>query len=198
MANNPDFVRLADHMVHGLVVDMDGTGWSLSGYDVQPFPEDSQAARFVRQKINAGIIEPASQAEYDEAHPEADDDEDEKEANRMVALVRAAAGRGGAQQEHKVRERENARGTNVQQARAVAKLREAGFEPEDEDADLDTLEYEADLARREALEEESEVTDDPAEQQERTATRAPRKAAGAAKKAPARRGRKAADEESSE
>jgi hypothetical protein len=101
---NPKFVRLADHMVHGMCVDLD-TEWSIAGYDVKEFPEDRDQARFVRSKITAGVLEPAGQAEYDEVH--ADDGEAPSESDvaaaQFVEAVKAAAGT-PVLQEHKVRE----------------------------------------------------------------------------------------------
>lgn len=167
--NAPDYIRLADHMVTGLVVDME-TGWSISGYDVQPFPEDREQARFVKRRINAGIIEPATKAEFDEAHPDVEEDEDEVAAERMVRLVQAAQGRGGTQ-EHVIREREGRGAAKLQRARARAKAEEEGYDLEDgQDAD-----FAADQARREAIvsdQEDDGLTDDDVDaQKERTATR---------------------------
>lgn len=178
MPQNPEFVRLSDHMVSGLIVDME-TGWSISGYDVQPFPaDDREKARFVRQKINAGALEPASQAEYDEAHPEGEGEDGDAEVERLGQALGVAM-RGAGKQEHVIREREMARHGSLQTARAKAKLQEQGIDVED-DASLSEAEYAAEEARLQALADEQEeadlATDDPEEQEERTATRPAKKA----------------------
>lgn len=189
--NAPEFVRLADHMVHGLVVDME-SGWSISGYDVKEFPEDREQGRFVKKAINAGKLEPATQAEYDEAHPEVEEDDDTRQAENFVRLVNAAQGRGGTQ-EHVLRARESGQATKLRAARARAKAEEEGYDIDD-DADEADIDYASDQQRREALisdaEDDGLLTDDPEEQKERTAT-APavraRKASKAAKKSTRRK-----------
>lgn len=180
--SKPEYVRLADHMVHGLVVDME-TGWSISGYDVVPYPEEADQGKFVRQKINAGIVEPATAAEYEAAHPAEDEDEQASEAARLVELVKAAAGRGGGQQEHKMRAKHQGSHAAIQRQRNIARLREQGVEIDDDEAadqaDAE-IEFAVDQARREAIAEDAadndETNDDPEAQKERSATRAPRKA----------------------
>lgn len=69
MPNNtdPEFVRLAERLTTGMLADL-YSGWSISGYDVKRFPEGDAAARFVRENLNAGKLEEASQAEWDEVH----------------------------------------------------------------------------------------------------------------------------------
>lgn len=183
MAKNPEFVRLADHMVHGLCVDMD-SGFSLSGYDVQPFPEEREQQRYVRRQINAGVMEPASQAEYDTAHPESDDDDSDEDADRFVEAVKAASGRGG-KQEHRLREKETGKHEAIRGARERAKLAEAGYDV-DEDEDADDEDFLEEQERREAIaaqqEEDGLDTDDPEEQKEATAERPAAKAEKSAKK----------------
>lgn len=173
---NPDFVRLSDHMVNGCVVDMD-TGWSLSGFDVQPFPENKDQIRFVRRKINAGVIEPASQAEYSEAHPDGEEDTDDDVAKLGDAIARGIRG-GGSQQEHILRQREGARHGAIVKQRNIETLRSQGVDVDD-DADDSELTYAAEAERLAQLEKEQEeaglATDDADEQKERTATRAPAK-----------------------
>lgn len=71
MQTNPTFVRLTDAASRGALADIGGSGWGISGNDVVPFPDDAEAARYVRQKIRLGVLEEASQAEHEEAHPEA-------------------------------------------------------------------------------------------------------------------------------
>lgn len=145
MAKNPPYVRLADHMVHGLCVDIE-TGWGISGYDVQPFPEDADEKRFVRGKINNGVLEAASKAEFDVAHPEPDEDDD-GDAAQFVEAVKAVSARGG-KQEHKIRETEKTRTADIRAARAKASARSAD---DDDDDDDDDDSPEADQARREAV-----------------------------------------------
>lgn len=186
---NPKYVRLADHMVNGCCVDME-SGFSISGYDVQPFPEeDRDASRFVRRKINAGVLEPAGQAEYDEAHPEEEEDENASAARDFVAAVKAVDAKAPSQ-EHLVRQKHGDRLSRIKAARASAN---------DEDDD-----YERESARREALINEADEgdlnTDDPEQQRENTATRpaqTAKKTAGATKKAGGRR-RAAASEDGGE
>lgn len=148
MAKNPPYVRLADHMVHGLCVDIE-TGWGISGYDVQPFPEDADEKRFVRGKINNSVLEAASKAEYDVAHPASDDDDD-GDAAQFVEAVKAVTARGG-KQEHVIRQTEKSRTADIRAARAKASARAAGDDDDDADDDDDDDSPEADQARREAL-----------------------------------------------
>lgn len=70
MSTNPTFVRLTDAASRGSLADVGGTGWAISGNDVLAFPEDAEEARFVRGKIRLGVLEEASVAEHEEAHPE--------------------------------------------------------------------------------------------------------------------------------
>jgi hypothetical protein len=71
VANDPQFVRLNDNLAdHGSLADVTGSGWSIGGMDVQEFPDEEVAAAYVRGKLRLGVLEPASRAEYDEAHPE--------------------------------------------------------------------------------------------------------------------------------
>lgn len=185
MASNPSYVRLSDRMTNGMVADLD-SGFKISGFDVQAFPESREAARFVRRKMNAGVIEPATQAEYSEAHPDDEESEDEAQARSMVDLVRAASGQGGGRQEHLLRQKEMGRHDAIRSARRRAQLEEEGVEVDD-DADTDEMEYAGHKARREALAKEQEEdnlgTDDPEEQEERTATRAPKKQSGPKRRA---------------
>lgn len=171
---NPKYVRLADHMVHGLVVDPE-TQWSISGYDVKPWPDDKEAARFVKKKINQGVLEGAAQAEFDEAHPEGEGDPSEHvdEAAAFVNAVREVQGR-VTEPEHLVQKRIAEHASRIKQARS---------DNTDEDGTG------SDAERRQALisqaEDEGAYDDDPNAQKESTATRArgaAKKATGAAKK----------------
>lgn len=100
MANDPGFVRLANRLTGGMIADVDGgSGWSIAGLDVRKFPKDNkQAARFVRQNLVAGKLEPASRAEWDEAHDKsveealAEQDPDwRKNAGHQEAQIQRAA-----------------------------------------------------------------------------------------------------------
>lgn len=70
MATDPQYVRLSTQLQEGIVCDVQGSGWSIAGYDVKKFPEKKEEQRFVRSKLNAQMLEPASKAEYDEAKGE--------------------------------------------------------------------------------------------------------------------------------
>lgn len=68
---DPKYVRLADHLVHGMRADL-VSGFSIAGYDVVEMPdseEDEDAYRYVKAELAAGRVEQASKAEYDEVHP---------------------------------------------------------------------------------------------------------------------------------
>jgi hypothetical protein len=166
---NPKFICLSDRMQNGMVADIE-SGFKLSGRDVQPFPEDQFQARFVRQKINAGIIEAAGQAEYDEAHPEP---EEADEAQQFVEAVKIASNAKPKVSERKLRAVTAAHRERIDAARRG--------EADDEDEE----DYDEEAARREEIlaEQQEDDTDDPEEQIERSATRAPAKKAAAAKKA---------------
>lgn len=92
MANDPQYVRLNDSLAdHGSLADVTGSGWSIGGMDVQEFPEDDDvAASFVRGKLRAGVLEPASRAEFDECHPEEEPVEVER---KMVVEIPHQEGR---------------------------------------------------------------------------------------------------------
>lgn len=65
---DPKYIRLAEHLNDATQADIaGGSGWAISGNAVLPFPEDDEdAARFVRQKLAIGVLEPAGKAEFDE------------------------------------------------------------------------------------------------------------------------------------
>lgn len=67
MPRNPGYVRLRDSLSLGIQVDL-ASGWGISGKDVRRFPEDPVAARWARRMLNAGVLEEASKAEWDEVH----------------------------------------------------------------------------------------------------------------------------------
>ena len=64
-ASDPKYIRLTKNRQRTICADT-RSGFSISGKDVQPFPRDKARAKFVRRKIVAMVIEPATQAEYDE------------------------------------------------------------------------------------------------------------------------------------
>lgn len=70
MATDPKYVRLTSRLARSILADVQGrSGWSISGYNVVPFPdsnENAAAVRFVRKNLASGKLEPASQAEYEE------------------------------------------------------------------------------------------------------------------------------------
>ena len=69
--DDPQYVRLANRLSRGILADVEGSGWSISGLDVKPFPEGTNAARFVRHALRDGKLEPASRAEHEEVQSEA-------------------------------------------------------------------------------------------------------------------------------
>lgn len=76
MANTPKYVRLTPRLSRNVICDVQGSGWSISGLDVKPFPEgdtekDKAAKKFVRRQIQAGNLEPCSKAEYDDVQEQA-------------------------------------------------------------------------------------------------------------------------------
>lgn len=169
MNDDPKYVRLATRLQEGIVADVLGSGWSIAGLDVRKFPEkDKEAQRFVRSRLNSGLLEPASKAEWDEVHENPVEDERKKQRPNDVAPV----------QESKLQQ---------VAAEASAELaRKRGVDPEaqfQEDLEADH----ADRAQRlEEAEEAGLNTDDPEEQ----------KAIGTGQKKGGKKGKKKADEES--
>lgn len=80
MANDPSYVRLANRLSLQVIADISefGSGWSISGLDVKEFPEDTEAARYVRLKVGQGVLETATRAEFEEV-------QDDEEAANVVA-----------------------------------------------------------------------------------------------------------------
>lgn len=64
-STDPKFIRLTRNRQRTICADT-RSGFSISGKDVQPFPKSKERAKFVRKKIVAMVIEPATQAEYEE------------------------------------------------------------------------------------------------------------------------------------
>lgn len=75
MASKVKFVRLSDRLSRGCLVDVKKSGWSIAGYDVKEYPDDDwpTAQRFVDKSLREGKLEEASQAEWDEVHPDGED-----------------------------------------------------------------------------------------------------------------------------
>lgn len=166
--NDPSYVRLATRLQNGIVCDVESSGWSIAGLDVKPFPEDKQAARYVRAQLNAGKLEHASKAEWEDAH----DDSVEQEVLRQRPDYR-----------------EKASGVQEGQIQQVAREARARIEEKlgvDADAEFEEL-LELDAAdRQERLREQEEAglnTNDPEEQKARTTGQKPRKTGGKKKSA---------------
>lgn len=66
MPNDPKYVMLANRLTGGILADIEGSGWSISGLDVKEFPSTDGAARFVRHALREGKLEPSSRSEFDE------------------------------------------------------------------------------------------------------------------------------------
>lgn len=64
-ATTPKYVRLTQHMLLGCHVDIN-TGWGISGRDVQEVPDNPAVQAFVRAAQSRGILEEASEEEYNE------------------------------------------------------------------------------------------------------------------------------------
>lgn len=87
MADAPKYVRLTNRLSGRTCVDLN-SGWSISGLDVVEVPErkaSPNAHRFIREKLNRGILEPASRAEYEEVQ-EAAEESRERFSDRLEAL----------------------------------------------------------------------------------------------------------------
>lgn len=72
MANDPKYVRLAEHLTRGMRADLN-SGFSIAGYDVVEMPdkdEEPERYKFVKGELNVGRMEAASKAEYEEVHPD--------------------------------------------------------------------------------------------------------------------------------
>jgi hypothetical protein len=119
MAENPKYVRLSAHASRGMRADVKGSGWSISGRDVLPFPKRSDEKKFVRSLLNKSVLESASRAEYEEVH--GDDD-------KLVS--EDAVGH----QEHRIHEAAAAR---AEAAAAEREFSESESEEDDDDDEED-------------------------------------------------------------
>lgn len=151
-SDNPKYVRLASRLSRGMQADVQGSGWSIAGLDVRGFPEDFQAARYVRGLLNSGVLEPASKSEWDEVH----DSELEEEVLRQNPDFLVQQG---------VQE------ARIQMAASKASARVAAARDLDEEAQADAS-FDARVeSKKRRLEEQEEAglnTDDPEEQVQRS------------------------------
>lgn len=167
MADDPKYVRLATRLSRGMVCDVQGSGWSISGLDVRKFPEGNVAARFVRSRLNAGLLEPASKSEWEEAH----DTSLEEEVLSQNPDYRTTA---SAVQEGRVQ-----RAAREAQEK-LASGRDADYEAErDEQRELIEEDRQARLKEQEEMD---LMTDDPEKQKARTAGQVPTRSSKAKKK----------------
>lgn len=108
----PKFLRLTEAASRGMAVHVD-SGWGISGFDVRQAPDQAEypgVSKWVRNMMAQGVIEGASQAEWDEVH-EADLEQEEIPTVRMVTA-------GQPLPENKVRERLNKQGATLAKRRA--------------------------------------------------------------------------------
>lgn len=125
MPNDPRFVRLADHLADSTLSDIaGGSGFTISGRDVQPFPGDEAGQRFVRSRLVQGHLEPAGKAEYEEI----------QSANEVIAEIALESLPADQPLQEGTVQRAAA-----EAARRIAKSRSAAQEEEDEE-DSDTEE----------------------------------------------------------
>lgn len=137
---DPKFVRLADHLSRGMRADIN-SGFSIAGLDVVPMPDkedNPEAYAYVKREISAGRLESASQAEYDEVHPDV-------YAALGVEVKREAVVQVAPPQETAIQ------AEALKAGRAIRASRQA---QSDEDG------FDADQERREALLEQQQAADD--------------------------------------
>lgn len=89
----PSYVKLRDP--NGLLVDVDGSGWSISGVDVLPFPSDDERAAqaFVRSRLNLNVLVEASEKDYNAV---------QKTTKRLAEVAATPEGQLSAWQENRV------------------------------------------------------------------------------------------------
>lgn len=165
--NDPDYVRLSKRMSRGIVADIGKSGWSISGLDVKPFPEDDDVdeQKYVRRLVNNGTLEPCSKAEYEEVHPEASEDADSD--NDGEAFVRAVETvLSGGRRKNGIQEAQVQKRIQRDHARLAAKRDEAEDSEDDEDDGEFITESPSERRARliEAQKEAGLDTDDPEEQ----------------------------------
>lgn len=161
--SNPKYVRLSERGSRGICADVKGSGWSISGKDVLPFPKEQAAKSFVKQMLNSGRLEPASKAEWEEVHGE----------DHLIVEPEDAG-----HQEHKVYEEAAAQAEAAASRRTEQENAENSSDDEDED-DADEQSGEGD--------DEGEGSDDDSKSEETPdpPAKTPAKKT-AAKKAPAK------------
>lgn len=127
-ASAPSYVRLNDRLARGCLADVGGnSGWSISGADVQEYPEDPLAQRFVRNQIRQGNLEEASRAEYEAIH----EDDDAEDTPRVIMSVDKTP-----HQEHKVLEKAAGQKGRLETARKAQSRRLLG--EDDDEAEVET------------------------------------------------------------
>jgi hypothetical protein len=179
MPNDPKFVRLANRLALQMVADVTGgSGWSIAGLDVKEFPEDEEQAAYVRVQLGRGVLEVATQAEYDEVH-------DEEEAAEVVAQYSDPS---------------KPRPWQEAEVQAVHAKKRRSLEANRESDEDELSEDEEDEQRRQAIADEQEElglnTDDPEEQVSRVRSGGVRAKKVQAAKKSARRQRAEASESS--
>lgn len=131
MASNPKYVRLANRLSRGMVIDLN-TGWGIAGLDIKEYPEDPHAALFVKRQIDNGKLEPASRAEWEDVN-------DDSLINELAEQAREAGN--GLQEAHVQRAARETRGEleAARSGRGRASEVEQEEEVEEEDDDLQSL-----------------------------------------------------------
>lgn len=122
--SDPSYVTLSARNALGMCADIiGGSRWSISGYDVKPFPAETnpRAQQFVREMVRRGVLEEASKAEYEEVQDAAKAVQDEHLAN--VDLMDKLS-KGGVQ-EGRIQE-------VVAERRAAVKAKRAERQPAEE------------------------------------------------------------------
>lgn len=136
MATNPKYIRLADPVRRSTLADVAGhSGFAISGYDVQEFPEDDpRQAQFAKDNLARGVLTAGTADQFAIAHPDEVEGSAENEASAFVEAVKVAVGRSGGIQEAKVQRKAQA------QARALRAAAPVEGEDDDEDGDEFTVE----------------------------------------------------------